>query len=224
MQLRDGSEVQDARLGRLVQFDERSRQFPIRTAVEAKKPRSYTWRCDVQLDQGPDGACVGFAMAHELNARPKVIPADYTKGMSIYRAAQKIDPWPGENYEGTSTLAGIKILNREGYIEEYRWGFGLMDLILAVGYVGPVAVGTWWYEGMFDPATCGYVHVTGEQAGGHCYLINGVSVKNRTLTIHNSWGAGWGNNGEALISWDDMDQLLDEDGEAVVPLVRAWGK
>jgi hypothetical protein len=223
MQMRDGSEVEDARLGRLIQFDERSRAFGIRSTVEDKKPRSYTWRCDTQLDQGPDGACVGFTMAHELAARPKVVPATYSKGMSIYNAAKKIDPWPGENYEGTSTLAGIKILQSEGYIAEYRWAFGLMDLVLGVGFKGPAAVGTWWYDGMFDPGGCGFVHVSGEQAGGHCYLVNGVSVADRTFTIHNSWGSDWGDNAEAKISWNDMERLLHEDGEAVIPMVRAWG-
>ena len=223
MRMRDGSEVADQRLGRLREFDERSRSFPVRTMVADRVARSYTWRCDTQLDQGSDGACVGFTMAHEMAARPKVIPADYARGMSIYRQAQKIDPWPGEDYDGTSTLAGVKILQRDGFVDQYRWAFGLADLVLAVGFVGPVALGTWWYEEMFEVRDCGRIHVGGEQAGGHCYLVNGVNVADRTFTIHNSWGPGWGTNGEALISWGDMERLLDEDGEACVPLVRAWG-
>lgn len=167
--------------------------------------------------------CVGFSMAHEIAARPKELPADYNLAMNIYREAQKIDEWPGENYEGTSVLAGVKMLHRFGYVEQYRWAFGLDDLVLAVGYQGPAVVGSWWYEEMFDPRDCGRIHVGGNQAGGHAYLINGVSVADRTFTIHNSWGAGWGVNGESKISWDDMDMLLEEDGEACIPMVRAWG-
>ena len=223
IRLINGTEAGDARLDRLVQFDERSLSFPIRSAVGDKAPRSYTWRCTPRLDQGPDGACVGFSMAHEVAARPKELPADYSLAMNIYREAQKIDPWPGENYEGTSVLAGVKMLKSLGYVEQYRWGFSLNDLVLAVGYQGPAVIGSWWYDEMFEPRDCGRIHVGGQRSGGHAYLVNGVSVADRTFTIHNSWGASWGTNGEVLISWGDMERLLAEDGEACIPMVRSWG-
>ena len=58
---------------RLVQFDERSRAFPIRALIDADaKPRSYTWQCPVWLDQGTEGACVGFGVSHEAAARPEI--------------------------------------------------------------------------------------------------------------------------------------------------------
>jgi hypothetical protein len=76
---------------------------------------------------------------------------------------------------------------------------------------------------MFNPLPCGHIHVYGSVAGGHAILCKGVSVTKRTFTLHNSWGAGWGNNGCALISWDEMDQLLHEWGEAVIPVVRTKG-
>lgn len=76
MQLRDGSTVEDPRLDRLVQFDERSRGYGIVPLLEAQdktQPRSYTWGCDIRtLDQGREGACVGFAWAGEAAARPVV--------------------------------------------------------------------------------------------------------------------------------------------------------
>jgi len=231
--LRDGSTVQDKRLSRLVQFDARSRGYPIRSTFEAgMKPRSYTWRCDSTLDQGPDGTCVGFSMTHELAARPKCVQGlDYTFAKEkVYWEAQKIDPWEGGDYpgaspqyEGTSVLAGVKIIQKMGYIDGYRWAFGLNDLILAVGYKGPAVLGVNWYEGMFDVMPCGHIHVTGQVAGGHAILCKGVSVKNRTFTLHNSWGPNWGNNGSALISWDEMERLLDEQGEAVIPVGRSMG-
>lgn len=220
--LRDGSQVQDGRLARLKHFDERSRNYPVRAALEpGAKPRSYTWSCSKWLDQGQDGACVGFSMTHELIARPAVV----TKGMTptfakekVYWEAQKIDPWQGGSYpgaspfyEGTSVLAGIQVLQKLGYITEYRWAFGLDDLVLAVGHCGPAVLGIPWYDGMFNMAPCGYVHVTGQVAGGHAILCNGVNVKNKTFNLHNSWGTSWGRGGDATVH---------EDGEAVIPMGR----
>jgi len=231
--LKDGSYVQDKRLDRLVDFDERSLSFPVRATFGADtRPRSYTWRCSIHLDQGAEGACVGFSMAHELAGRPVCVPFSETTAKfareQVYWEAQKIDPWPGGAYpgaspfyEGTSVLAGMKILHRLGYIGAYRWAFGLNDLVLAVGFKGPAVLGINWYDGMFDVHPCGHVHTTGQVAGGHAILCKGVNVKNRTFTLHNSWGPEWGNGGDALISWEEMDRLLREQGEAVIPLIRS---
>jgi len=229
IKLRDGSEVQDKRLARLREFDERSRKHPVRATVSAKAPRSYTWRCDTYLDQGSEGACVGFSMAHELAARPaevKNLDAKFAREQ-VYWEAQRTDPWEGGSYpgaspiyEGTSVLAGVKVLRKLGYIESYKWAFGLDDLVMAVGYAGPAVLGIAWYDGMFDVMPCGHLHVLGEAAGGHAILCKGVNVADRTFTLHNSWGESWGRGGDALISWDEMDRLLHEQGEAVIPMGR----
>lgn len=212
----------DRRLDRLVQFDERSRAFPVRALVEMKKPRGYTWQCPVNLDQGSEGACVGFAWAHELAARPsRVTVTNEIARNRIYREAQKIDEWPGEAYEGTSVLAGAKVVKQLGGIEEYRWAFGLEDLILAVGYAGPAVLGVNWYTGMFDADRNGYVNVAGNVAGGHAILCHGVNVKSKFFWLFNSWGASWGIlGGRAKITFDDMDRLLHEQGEACIPVGR----
>ena len=215
-------------LGRLPQFDARSRAFPIRSLVAAKPPRSYTWSCGVTIDQGMEGSCVGHAWAHELAARPRVIPGvghDFAR--RVYFDAQRIDEWDGGAYpgaapfyEGTSVLAGAKVVKALGAMDEYRWAFGLSDLILAVGYAGPAVLGINWYEGMFDPDPSGLVRVSGDVAGGHAIVANGVSVKRRLVRLHNSWGPGWGVGGHAFIGWDDLERLLHEQGEACIPVGR----
>lgn len=227
--LKDGTEVQDVRLDRLIQFDERSRNFPIKALYEAKKPRSYTWRCNSVLDQGPDGACVGFGCAHELIARPsevKGVDSLYAKH-KLYWEAQKIDQWEGGAYpgarpfyEGTSILAGVKVTHKLGWFDSYRWAFGIQDLITGVGYNGPAVIGTYWFNDMFTPDSKGYIKPTGGIAGGHCTLVRAVSIKKKRLTIRNSWGSMWGKNGDCYISFDDMDNLLKLDGEAVFFLKR----
>ena len=72
--LKDGSKTEDVRLDRIKFFDDRSRGFPIRALVGPKELRSYTWRCDIFLDQGNEGACVGFGVSYELAARPSEVP------------------------------------------------------------------------------------------------------------------------------------------------------
>jgi len=215
-------------LGRLVNFDERSRSFAIRPLVGARAPRSYTWRCVTSLDQGGEGSCVGFACAHELAARPVEVAVDTQMARSIYFDAQRIDPWPGgaypgatPYYEGSSVLAGAKVLQNRGYVPEYRWAFGLQDLILSVSWLGPAVIGVNWYEQMLKVDSNGFVRIGGDVAGGHAIMVRGVNVAKRAFVLRNSWGSRWGRFGEAFISWADMDRLLHEDGEAMIPLTRA---
>lgn len=207
---------------RRVQFDERSRSFPIRTLVP-KTPRSYSWRPGPSLDQGSEGACVGFAWAHEMAARPSVIErvtSEFAR-QRIYYEARKIDAWPGEAYEGTSVIAGAKVCKNLGAIREYRWAFGLEDLRLAVGHAGPAVLGVNWYEGMEETDSKGFIHATGQVLGGHCIVCFGVNHKEKFFRLQNSWGPGWGmGGGNCLVSFDDMAKLLAEDGEACIPIGR----
>jgi len=229
MELRDGSSTTDRRLDRLVKFDQRSRNFPVMAAVKPKlKPRSYTWRCLQTLDQGTEGACVGFGVSHELIARPKEVEwIDNEFARRLYFAAQKIDEWPGgaypgarPRYEGTSVLAGLKMAVTNGYAESYLWAFGIEDLKIGVGYFGPAVLGLKWMNGMFTPDKKGFIHATGDGQGGHCILCRAVNVKKEFFTLRNSWGADWGVGGDCYISFADMEKLLKDDGEAAFLVKR----
>lgn len=220
IRLRGGHETNDPRLDRLPQFDERSRNYPIRTLVTATRPRSYTWRVSAWLDQGTEGACVGFAWNHEAAARPVVRQVTHAAARQTYLRAQQLDQWPGEAYSGTSVIAGAKAMQERGWLQEYRWAFSLDDLILAVGYKGPAVLGLDWYQGMFRPDSDGYLRPTGRLMGGHAILCHAVSVRERYFWLWNSWGRGWGVGGRAKISFDDLAGLLAAGGEACVPVRR----
>lgn len=215
----------DFRLGRLREFDSRSLSFPVKEVLpkEAKKPRSYTWAVPVQLDQGSEGACVGFAWSHELAARPaKMDWLENKDAIKIYKKAQTLDQWPGENYSGTSVIAGVKAV-MDSYpkaYSEYRWAFSMDDLIMTLGYLGPVVLGVNWYSGFYRPDNNGVISMSGYVAGGHAILANKVDVKNKMIGLKNSWGTSWGKRGSCLISFKDMKKLLDQGGEACVPLGR----
>jgi hypothetical protein len=231
IEMRDGTIATDPRLDRLVQQDPRNRAFPaVPRLVESDAPfESKTWRLDEFLDQGEEGACVGFGCTHELIADPvEVRGLDAEFARVVYWEAQKIDPWAGGSYagaspyyEGTSTLAGVQILERMGYVTEYRWAFTVDDMRRVLAHYGPVILGVNWYSGMYDTDRDGYVNVKGYIAGGHLLLVIGVDEEESAFILHNSWGKDWGVNGRAKISFEDMAQLLYEQGEACVPVVRA---
>lgn len=229
-------------LDRLIEFDERSRNFRAVEGIETNLFRSYTWSCYQYNDQGSEGACVGFAWSHELSARPKIHLADASVAMNIYRRARVLDQWPGEDYSGTSVLAGIKaateILGADGLpvYGGYRWAFGLEDVAKVVGYRGPVVLGINWYYNMYFPADNGFISVSGDVVGGHAILCNGVKIVKKDSTLpatwdnvdldksyfrlHNSWGTDYGKGGDAFITFTDMNTLLENDGEACIPTLR----
>lgn len=233
--------MHDPRLDRREHFDERSRAYPVRELLRSsqlQRPRSYTWGMpsNIVLDQGREGACVGFAIAHELAARPVVVGGvGDSFALQLYRRAQQLDPWPGESYSGTSVLAGMQAAQELGHFDEYRWAFGVDDAVLAIGYRGPVVFGIPWYSGMYD-APNGVLRVTGELVGGHAIVGVGVRVLDSsgrrpvslaavdrdrsTVLLLNSWGRGYGVNGRARITLRDLDVLLSNGGECVVPVKR----
>lgn len=227
--LKDGTVTEYPRLDRLIEFDERSREYPVRTILRADEPRSYTWRLPVYLDQGYEGACVGFSWAHELAARPvEVQGVTKQTARNIYFDAQKLDSWEGGAYpgavpfyEGTSVLAGAKAVHALGKIKEYRWAFSLNDALVAISRRGPGILGCWWYEGMMNPDSKGFIRPTGIPVGGHAIVVRGVSVKNKTVRLSNSWGKDWGVGGDCFMTWDDFEKVLMNDGEFCIPVVRS---
>lgn len=224
-QLRGGYTAEDPRLDRVPQYDERSREFPISAVVEGKTPRSRGWSVRHWLDQQQEGACVSFAWHHEALALPKRarFASDdeaeaYARGR--YHEMQQVDEWAGEDYEGTSCLAGAKVMQGIGYYDAYHWAFSLEDIILAIGYEGPVVMASNWYRGMYAPNAAGYLRPEGDIVGGHCYLLSSVSASYRRVTVWNSWGKDWGREGRAYIDFDDLDMLLHNQGEACLPIGR----
>ncbi len=205
--------------------DERDNGYLIETMLESRgritNPRitSRFWDDNGWWgDQGRTPHCVGYAWAHWLEDGPvgQSGMAPVIQPQIIYEQAQKLDEWPGENYNGTSVRGGVKALQRAGKIQNYYWGFDLNSLVNAVLYYGPVVVGTYWYRGMFYPNRQGYISPTGQIMGGHAYVINGVDTKKQYVRIKNSWGRRWGINGSAYMSFTNMSNLIRQFGEVCI--------
>ncbi len=77
------------------------------------------------FDQRPEGACVGTAVcgAAELLYRIETGQSVRLSPRWVYRRAREKDPWPGENYAGTTPRAGLKAWHTFGICEERFWPF-----------------------------------------------------------------------------------------------------
>lgn len=217
-------------LGRREATDRRDSLYPIEPLVPARievRNHRYWWPMGWWGDQGRFPHCVGYAWVHYLEDGPVTHlrkigrtkenrPVPLWHPADIYQQAQKIDEWSGENYDGTSVRAGAKILQTRGLISEYRWAWDVDTLIDTVLYLGPVVVGTWWYNNMFYPNKEAFISVGGARAGGHAYMVNGVNKTRQIFRLKNSWGRNWGRRGHAYITFKDMARLISEDGEVCI--------
>jgi hypothetical protein len=212
-------------LGRLVEHDPRSKDYPARRLTGP--PKSVLWpHLAPVLDQGDLGSCTGNALAQCLNtAKFKRSRSRYlteTQARNLYSLATRLDDIPGQwepDDTGSSGLAVAKAGVQLGYLTAYRHAFGFDHFLDAIQQQ-PVIAGTNWYDGMFSPDANSYITPSGDVAGGHEYLVLGANMRWKYVTILNSWGPGWARKGRARIRFDDFQRLLDEDGDVTAPIGR----
>jgi C1A family cysteine protease len=220
-------------LDRRESFDPKSRNYGVAEVIASIEPRKRYWTHGTVLDQGSEGACVGFGWTSELISSPKPFKVDEATGnnyaLKLYNRAKQLDEWDGEDYSGTSVLAGAKATKETGYIQEYRWAFTTEQVRDALITEGPVVIGVNWYNSMYSTRPSGLVEVNGYVAGGHCITLTGYNPRARlkgepgyheVFRWKNSWGSSYGVNGVGYIKIEDLDKLLQERGEACVPMQR----
>ena len=207
-------------LGRVVNHDPRSLGYPAPVAaLKRRVPVLWTMRAPT-LNQGDLGSCTGNAAAHALNTDPLFRGRVFTEddAVSIYSAATRLDPYPGEyppTDTGSSGLSVAKVLKDRGEISSYGHAFGLEHFLGAL-QLNPVLVGIPWHTDMFNPDSRGFVRPTGDVAGGHEILAVGDDAKS-VITFQNSWGADWGvSGGRFYMTYKDFRKLLRRDGDATV--------
>lgn len=232
------------------QYDVRSRAYA--AAPEDAEPPTdgILWRPGRVLDQGREGACCGFAAAAELAATPQRVPR-VTNGyaLGVYREAQRIDQWPGENYSGTSVLATMKALRNRGLYGGFLWSFTVAQF--AVGLrKGPGVIGVEWRAGNYSTDRDAVIRPGGNVVGGHALCVLGfvssgaeldadawqlleqlglVAGIRRVLAdptergvfvAQNSWGEDYGAGGLFLVPWSVMEAWCAAGWEAAHPTGR----
>ncbi len=211
----------DFPLGRIAVPDVRDADYPaslhlMALAAEPLPIVSKSWPGSaLRINQGNEGTCVGHAGENWLGAKPIMDKVSHEHAKFLYDECKKIDGLPAGS-EGTYDRALAKVLVGQGRIERYLWATGPDDFQRWLSNVGPIMVGTNWYEGMFNPSVNGTLSLTGSVAGGHEYLIRRLDLRHNRALIRNSWGAWWGIRGEAWIALDDLFRLVfNEGGDAL---------
>lgn len=215
-----------AQLGRHVAHDSRSLNYLVPETTTVFAPVRWNLVGPV-LDQGQLGACTGFATVTCLNHDPygPVTPGklDDAQAISVYSAATRLDAFPG-NYPPTDTgsdgTSAAKAAKKLGLIAGYLHITTPAALASALT-LGPVIVGTDWYESMFTADNAGKVTVdtTSGIAGGHEYTLDEITADGH-FGFTNSWGVGFGIGGRFYIEQASFLALLAAKGDAThfVPL------
>jgi hypothetical protein len=108
--------------------------------VKSKQPDRLEWYRF--YDQGSEGACVGFGVSRAQTMLNRV---EYD-ALELYHAAQQVDEWPGDDYDGTSVNAGLKVARDRGLrrqasgvvapgdgIAAYRWATSVDEIHATIG-------------------------------------------------------------------------------------------
>ncbi|WP_256789832.1 hypothetical protein [Frankia sp. AvcI1] len=217
------------RLGRHVRHDPHSARYAVAGQPTATLV-SKRWERRVEVfDQGDTGSCTGQAAAGWVGtdnavrqglAKVGVQPVVENYAVALYSVATNLDDYPGAyppDDTGSDGLSVAKALQAAGLCSGYAHAFSLQAALTALATAGPVMLGTSWLDAMFHPAPDGRLDVGGRLAGGHEYLADEIDVERRRVWITNSWGESWGVSGRAYLTWDDLGDLLDMQGDVTVP-------
>lgn len=232
-------DVNDPRLGRIREHDERSRGFAVQEEDLSAVDRTIFWEDDAPiLDQGNLGGCVGWTGADILNmamfkpVRDRVNGGaffDNQDGKNFYHLATIADNISGHyppTDTGSSGLGLAKALKKLGYVDVYHHCFSWNSYLTALSKQ-PVALGTVWTNDMFKPDRNGVVRVgslsDSNIAGGHEYSCRGRDATRKLNLCRNHWTATWDTEhdgqkvpGEFWLTDDDLKLLLKNQGDVTV--------
>lgn len=138
--------------------------------------------------------------------------------MDLYNLARQLDDDPtNDNRDaGTSIRGGMQALQMLGRAKSYLWASSVDEMAKWVLTRGGLIIGVPWFQNMDRPDEAGRIHVGGRFMGGHAVFLYGTDRATELFLGVNSWSSFWGPlGGRFTLSYDDMNRLLRDDGEAV---------
>lgn len=216
--LLDEDPVDGKRLGRHVEHDTRSLDYPAQVAPALRTVQHH--RHARILDQGQLGSCTGNAMAGIVGTDPIFHTGDHVNeklAVELYERATVLDGIPGEyppDDTGSSGLAVAKAAKELGFIARYTHAFGL-DHALGHLVLAPVIIGIAWFDSFDTPGPHGLIEISPDAQirGGHELEVLGLDTDTQTIRGANSWGTSWGDHGHFTMSWATFDDLLANQGD-----------
>ena len=186
-------------------------------------------------DTGPEGTTVGFAIAYALQAavKEKTQQSVTLSPRGIYVLAKQYDEWPGEEYEGTSVIGGLKAVREVGAYLEDDWPYmskskpetarkvaykinayselnGIDQMINALRE-NKVIVATIQVTNDFnttDEEGRVTVKLPLKAIGAKAITIVGYNENTAEFKFANDWGTGWGKDGFGLIKDTDLLRIM----------------
>ena len=178
--------------------------------AEAEQRTARMWKVGTTLDRGSEGACVGFAGTHFLNAAPIAAKHDARYAFDLYEECKRNDQQPGEEYSGTTAEALKIVLQKRDLVKQVLFANSFEVARKWTLNKGGVIYLMDWYEGMYVPNTQGYLRPTGKKAGRHCIFGPGQNAWGDTI-MQNSWGPDFGRNGICWLSRADHMWMREHD-------------
>jgi hypothetical protein len=213
-------------LGRHIDHDERSKEYPVAKLDKGPKSASYERHCP-PFDQGSLFSCTGNAMAGVLMTAPFWTPGRMlmeSDAVRLYSEATHLDRYRGSyppEDTGSSGLAVAKAAKKEGWITAYEHAFGLDHLLQGLSQ-RPGLLGVNWYTSFDSPLPSGECPLTPNASvrGGHEIEMFRLDVEKERVWCYQSWGQTWGGlkDGTFWFSFETVKRLLAEHGDATFPV------
>ena len=173
---------------------------------------------DFRINQGGEGTCVAHAATNLLLAGPsphKTYP-DFQTEEKAHQFARKLylEASGDITYQqGMYPRDACAELLERGLISSYWKVEQVEDITSALLSFGPVMITVPWYSSMYNVAG-GYIKVnlSSTHVGYHEIAVTGVDMAPDNgvvpfVRIQNSWGNGWGTNGTAKLTVENLRLL-----------------
>jgi len=183
------------------------------------------WKEPIRLDQGATGTCVAHCFGHRRAGNPvgvEGIDEDWCRKFYLAASARYWGTPDTSLQMGTSALSACEELLARKAIDRFEWianwNAGPEQLRYALLELGTLCVGSDWYPSMDSPkivdgVACMRVDYSQPSRGGHEWLLVTIDLDPDDwpwpyVDMLNSWGPGWGVNGKARFTLEQIDELI----------------